>query len=55
MTDLVPVLALMMLVANVILSFGFYGGFYDGFCGGLGLVYGLGAWVAKTNDSFYEG
>ena len=27
MTDLVPVLALMMLVANVILSFGFYGGF----------------------------
>ena len=51
MTDLVPVLALMMLVANVILSFGFY----DGFCGGLGLVYSLGAWVVKTNDSFYEG
>ena len=25
------------------------------FCGGLDLVYSLGAWVVKTNDSFYEG
>ena len=36
MTDLVPVLALMMLVANLVLSFGFYGGFYDGFLWWLG-------------------
>ena len=36
-------------------ALGFMAGFKMDFCGGLDLVYSLGAWVVKTNDCFYEG